>query len=329
MSADEQRELNKMLSDCAVECMSNHPIEAPPLAYAETASEAGVGKMSQWTTSDGTRFFPAGRTVDILKPGSYEIKHHSVKGYYFEKILVKQDGLVRFPESNSEKVISDIQNFWNKEDAYKNFGLTYKRGIILWGPPGSGKSCTIQIIMNDVIERGGIVLKFNVHPSMFMEALRIFREVQPDTRVLVLMEDIDSILQNNPESEVINILDGVDRVEKVVFLATTNYPERLGSRIINRPSRFDKRFRMPTPNKKCRRLYFEHLIKNVKKNDIDIDIDIDKWVKQTENMSIAHLKELFVSVCILNNNYSEAIEILQAMNEHHPDSEKKSMGFYR
>ena len=112
-----------------------------------------------------------------------------------------------------------------------------------------------------------------------------------------------------------NILDGVDMIDKVVFLATTNYPERLGKRIINRPSRFDKRFKIDTPNKNSRKTYFEFLFskcKNAKVEEID---NIDKWVSDTDKMSIAHLKELFIAVVILGNDYDMALKNLKDMKK--------------
>ena len=246
---------------------------------------------------------------------------------FFQKIPVKTDGLIRFPETNSEKVIGEINKFWTREHLFKRHSLTYKRGIILWGPPGSGKSCTVQLITADVIKRGGVVFKFG-SPDLFISGVRIFREIQPDTPMVVLMEDIDSIIESYSESEVLNILDGVDQVEKAVYLATTNYPERLGSRIINRPSRFDKRFKMPHPGAASRRLYFEHIFveDTLKENDVDLD----KWVKDTVGMSISHLKELFVAVCILGDDYKEAIETLRTMIETNPksdDDEGNKLGF--
>jgi hypothetical protein len=328
MSSENQRALNAILSQSqegpAIRHRSVPKSCAPPLACYGDEEKEGFGKMTQWTTSDGTRFFPAGRTFGKLDPGVYEVKFSNTRGHYFERIQVKTEGLLRFPESESEKVIGEIQNFWTKEQTYADFGLTYKRGIILWGPPGSGKSCTIQIVMADVIERGGVVFKFNNSPHMLLEGVRIFREVQPDTKIIVLMEDIDSLLEEYGESEVLNILDGVDKIERVVFLATTNYPEKLGDRIINRPSRFDKRFRMPHPNKKCRHLYFEHLLKQNSTIHLP-DVDLDKWISDTSKFSVAHLKELFVAVCILGENYTDAVETLRLMIEDHPKSDEGEM----
>jgi SpoVK/Ycf46/Vps4 family AAA+-type ATPase len=182
--------------------------------------------------------------------------------------------------------------------------------------------------MRDVVDRGGVVVKFT-HPSLFTEGMRVFREIEPQTPIVVLMEDIDSTLQHYNESEVLNILDGVNQIEKAVFLATTNYPEELGERIINRPSRFDKRFKIDHPNPESRRMYFEYLIGPDR--IAELNIPLDQWVQDTEDFSLAHLKELFVAVVILGDEYQDAIETLSSMREERLDSSKDefkpSMGF--
>ncbi len=268
--------------------------------------------LMQWTTSDEKIFIPTSHTKIKLVPGVYEIKHSQNNGVFFQRIPIKTEGLLRFPQTNCEKVVNEIQTFWNKEDIFKEYKLTYKRGIMLWGPAGGGKTCLMQLVMKDVVERKGVVFKFN-HPSLFLEGMRIFREIEPTTPAVVLMEDIDSIIEINGDSEVLNILDGVDQVEKVVFLASTNYPEKLGARIINRPSRFDKRFKIDHPNAESRRMYFEHIIGKEKIKSLKIDLD--KWVKDTNKFSIAHLKELFVAVVILGDNYNESLKALKSMKE--------------
>ena len=292
-----------------------------------SATALAMGGYCQWATSDNKRFIPSSKTAKKLTPGVYDIHTNPSVGLYFEQIPVLTTGLVRFPETNSDKVVAEIKKFWKKEEIFKEYNLAYKRGIILWGPPGSGKSCTIQLIMQDVVERGGVVIKFTV-PHLFVEGVRKFREIQPNTPIIVLMEDIDSILEHFSESEVLNILDGVNQIDKVVFLATTNYPERLGTRIINRPSRFDKRFKIGHPNPESRKLYFEYIIGVDKIKELNIDLD--KWVEDTEGFSIAHLKELFTAVVILGDAYDDSIETLSTMKEvpkSIDDEYKKTLGF--
>lgn len=296
--------------------------------------EGLLNSYVHWTTSDGRVFIPAAKTTPKLTPGVYEIDQSQNIGLYFEKIPVKTEGLIRFPDTNSDRVVNEIQKFWDRESIFQEYKLTYKRGILLYGPPGSGKSCTIQLIMEDVVNREGIVIKFT-DPYLFIDGMRVLRQIQYDTPVVVIMEDVDSTLEIYNESEILNILDGVNEVRKVVFLATTNYPEKLGARIVNRPSRFDKRFRIGFPSPASRKMYFEHLIAG--KTPKELGIDLDKWVADTDEMSIAHLKELFVATVILGDPYEEAIETLQSMTEHLEDKDydsnigfaiKKSNNFY-
>jgi ATP-dependent 26S proteasome regulatory subunit len=291
-------------------------LEKPPESY-------DFSGLKQFTTSDGKKFYPAGSTVDKITPGIYDIQVDNMKGICFQKIDVKTDGLIRFPETNSECVVEEISKFWEREHLFEKYQLNYKRGLLLYGPPGSGKSSTIQLICEDVINREGVVFKFTA-PGIFSDGLRIFREIQKQTPVVVLMEDIDSIIDSYNESEILNILDGVDQISKVLYLATSNYPERLGQRLLNRPSRFDKRFKMGHPKKKSREIYFNHLIDEETRKSFNIDID--QWVDDTNGMSIAHLKELFITVCILGNDYKESIDILRGMMEEKPSSFEDDTG---
>lgn len=288
------------------------------------------GNITQWNTPDGQRFLPSGETVEKLIPGLYDIRvSHSV-GLYFDKLQFSTESILMFPDSKSEEVVREIQKFWERERFFKEregkTPIKYKRGIILYGPAGSGKTSTIALVMKDVIDRGGVVFVFS-DPDTFIEGVRVFRKVQPNTKIVVLMEDIDVILQRHDESTVLNILDGVNSFEDVVFLATTNYPEKLGDRIINRPSRFDKRIKIGFPCSAARKMYLEHLL--TKTEIKEKAIDINKWVEDTEEFSLAHLKELVVSVVILDNNYEEAIKTLKKMKEIVLTSEEddKKIGF--
>jgi DNA replication protein DnaC len=329
---DENDELNHILAtapptdDVGVRMKRrfNEPSEicqSPPVEEAEDKFDT---TMVQWSTSNGVIYIPTGHTVDVLKPGYYEIAAHPNIGLYFEKIPVKTDGLLEFPDANTKRVTTEIKKFWNSEDKFRERNLTYKRGIILWGPPGGGKSCTLQLVSRDVIERGGIVIKFTA-PGYFSAGIRKLREIQPETPVVVLMEDIDSTIVHYSETEVINILDGVDRMDKIVFLATTNYPEKLGQRIMNRPSRFDKRYKVGYPNAASRKLYLEYLL-----GDKPLEVvDVDKWVEDTQDFSIAHLKELFVAVVVFEDTYDEALKTLKTMKTEVTswgEEEKQRMG---
>jgi len=296
-------------------------------AYQEEEDEEKMERgLCQFSTQDNISFFPTYKTVKKLPPSYYEINNSPNHGIYFEKLPVISGDLIRFPDSISDLVIDEISKFWEREDIFKQYSLNYKRGILLYGPPGSGKSSMLKLVCNDVISRGGCVVKFTV-PDLFVTGMRSFRKIEPDKPVVVLMEDIDAIVERHNESTVLNILDGVDELNKVLFLATTNYPEKLGKRVLNRPSRFDRRIKIGPPDNTCRKLYFEHIFNEHENN---FEFDLDKWVEDTDGMSIAHLKELFISVCILGNDYEDAIQILNEMHTEVPNSGedyRKKVGF--
>jgi hypothetical protein len=284
--------------------------QARHIGDTETAARpAQFKRLAQWAMLNEHTYLPTGETSAKLRPGVYEIAQTD-SGVVFQEIPVKTEGLIRFPQSNSETVIEDIQKFWQREHLFREFNLTYKRGILVYGPPGSGKSCTLQFLCADVIARGGIVVKFN-HPYLFSQGMRKMRDIEPETPVVGLMEDLDSLLEHHSETEVLNILDGIDSIDRIVFLASTNYPERLGGRIVNRPSRFDKRVFIGHPNDESRSLYLHFLLEDKGSHGVDIAC----WAADTRGFSIAHLKELFISVVIQGDDYQETLGVLRGMGK--------------
>lgn len=257
----------------------------------------------QWSTPDDKTYFPIGKTTNVLPPGCYSVEE-SMQGPFLQKQSTKKGGLIKLPDSSSEKVVHEIKKFWDSKQKFMEHNMPYKRGILMYGPPGSGKTSAIREVMEDVESRDGISLEFK-YPETFMVGYNMIRDIHQDRPIIALMEDIDSIIERCSESSFLNILDGVNDLNNVVFLATTNYPERLGSRIFNRPSRFDKRFQIGMPTSESRKIYLE--AKGVDSNAVG------RWVEDTDGLSIAHLAELYTAVKVLGESYDEAIEIVKGM----------------
>lgn len=273
------------------------------------------GGYIQWSVSDNGKYIPCFKTVKKVPPGIYEMRMSQQMGFHIQKQLHFSDDLIELPMKETQEILEDVKKFWGREDVFKKYGYTHKRGILMHGPPGCGKSYLIQVLAKHLIkEMKGIVINLKDYDGveLFLNyAGPVIRSIEKDTPIIVIMEDIDNILDysNSILTKVLNMLDGLKQINKVVYIATTNYPEKLQERISNRPSRFDRKYRISTPDAKVREHYIRHKLK-----DEDISkIDIKKWVEATDKLSIAHIKELIISTIIFDIPFEEALFLLKDM----------------
>jgi SpoVK/Ycf46/Vps4 family AAA+-type ATPase len=272
---------------------------------------------------------PAQTTKKRLDAGLYEIKYNSgIGSYTMIHQKLNADELFFLPSEEIDGVIDDVKKFWSKIDIFKTYKFAHKRGILLYGEPGCGKSCIIQLCMKHIIEEmDGIVINIKDDDDVecYISFIANFRQVEPTRPLIVIMEDIDSILGEDryATSRVLNILDGIKQIENVVYIATTNYPEKLEERVTNRPSRFDRRYKVELPNSEMRKAYFEH---KIPASDLS-DIDIKLWVKDSEGMSIAHLREIVISTIVLGNTYDDTMSRLKALKKAPRVKGGNSIGF--
>jgi hypothetical protein len=268
-------------------------------------------KSDHWASVDDRVFFPRSNEREFaeLPCGVYDI-HSSPHGLYF-KLRKEQDlsELIRFSDTQIDEAVAEIKSFWTKKKLFNKHNFPFRRGILLYGPPGSGKSCAIKMIMDDVVKMNGIAVMF-CDPDLFNRSMEFLREIQKTTPVVIVIEDIDSWLSDY-EATITDILDGHCGYEDIVFLATTNNINSISDRIKNRPSRFDKRIYIGSPNLETRKEYIANLIG--KSDDFKSIVQIDTWAKDCENLTFAHMKELFLSVCFFDCDYKLTLERMSEM----------------
>jgi hypothetical protein len=262
--------------------------------------------VESWVTLDNKNFFFSFKCVDTIPSGLYSMTYNDSQGYGLSKMDYKGEDFFNLPSLPHEQIVKDLQIFWDNKEKFIKYKLNPKRGIILHGDPGCGKTSLIYLLVEEIKRRNGISVYFDM-PDNWVEIAKLIRKVEVDRPILCIIEDIDLVIEKFGEEVFLNFLDGLNSITNVVYVATTNNIEKIPDRIKDRPSRFDKKYEIKKPDDSDRELYFKTklLPEDLKK------YNITKLVKDTKNFTMAHLKEAFISLYILGNDYSEVISRLK------------------
>jgi hypothetical protein len=269
----------------------------------------------QFTISAPGQFQICGRTLRQLPAGAYTCLVDNCWNPLYQIRDLQVDELIDFPDSLPSRILHEVDRFWDQGERFARLGFLHRRGYLLYGKQGSGKSSLIHQIIARLLAQGHVAF-FCQHPSYFVRCMERFRAVEPERPIVCVFEDIDAIIQNYGDSDLLQWLDGNHQVNKAVNLASTNYPEKLDRRIIARPRRFDRVLRIEAPDARLRSAYFAR-----KLPDLGAD-DRQHWVRLTEGLPFAALAELIISVCCLGHELEATIALLKSLDEHEPSSKE-------
>lgn len=271
-------------------------------------------KVRRWSYNGDTHW-PASETTDRLDAGFYRFDHQPNIGPCVIRSSISVDNLIRLPDTAAAEVLSEFAQFWTLRERFAARGFLHKRGILLWGPPGSGKTSSLMQMAADIIaQHEGIVCQIE-NAALAGACLQQIRKIEPDRPIVALIEDLDALVNRHGENEYLSLLDGEAQVDRIVFVATTNYPERLDKRFVDRPSRFDTVRWIGMPTAAARRVYLQ-----AKEPSLQDD-ELQTWVRETDGFSVAHLRELVILVKCFGRSLDQAIARLERMRVK-PDSEQ-------
>lgn len=294
---------------------------------------------SQWSVVGENAIVAVSNTFPTLEAGYYSICTSPQTGMFFVKNEIELNKLYRLPNKATDIVLDDISKFWTLENTYKKYNRVFRRNYLLYSSPGTGKTSLINLMCQELIEKyNGIVFSLTsaMEIELYVDAVRRIRAIEPDRKIITIIEDIDNFISSNENSQspldsyLLNILDGNMKIGNVVTIATTNYIEKIAERYKNRPSRFDRVIEFPLPNKESRRIFIE---KTVVPEDLS-KIDVEKWVDKTEGYTIDHINELILLFFVFGHSEEEAFETINSMVENNSNlknvtsiSKNKTMGF--
>ncbi|KAF7332044.1 ATP-dependent Zn protease [Mycena kentingensis (nom. inval.)] len=197
----------------------------------------------------------------------------------------------------------DIYGFFTSEPIYKKYAIPWKRGLIMYGPPGNGKTISIKVVMKTCDALGFAPLYVKSFQSWMGEegAMReVFNKARQLSPCVVVLEDLDALINDRNRSFFLNELDGLQGNDGLLVIGTTNHFDRLDPGLSTRPSRFDRKYLFDDPDREERALYAKYWQGKLKSNsEIEFpDSLIEEVADQTKQFSFAYLKEAFVSALV-------------------------------
>jgi len=263
------------------------------------------------TNPEGTLYWGTSNVEENIPPGLYRCAHRDDVGPCFNKLIIETDTLIRLPDMVCNEVIDQIQEFWSDrvKKSMEERGFMHKRGIMMYGEPGSGKTCTIQVLVQMLINAGGIAI-YAEDPAILSNCLQLLRRIESERPVIVILEDFDTLTdRDHRENNWLAVLDGEAQIKNVVFLATTNYIEQIDKRFVDRPSRFDIIMPVPMPTARDRAAFIRY------KEPSLTDEELYEWVQASVGFSLAHVKEIIISVICFGKPLEETIDRLNSQRK--------------
>lgn len=291
-----------------LEATSPAPLISADSNWAQIAASARC-----WAQS-GDAFFPVTEVVQELPSGAYRCRQ-SQNGPYLEKMPIEIDSLLNLPDSAVETLLAEFKKFWTLRKNFAERGFTFKRGLLMWGPPGSGKTSAIWQMTQELVRSYRGVVVFVEEPQLATICISLLRRIEPERPMITIMEDLDALVGRHGDHGFLALLDGETQISNVVHVATTNYPEYLDRRFVDRPSRFDTIMRVGMPSPQARRVYFK-----AKEPSLDAET-LERWVRRTEDYSIAHLREVIIAIKCFDQEEGAVFDRLDQMRSQKIESD--------
>jgi SpoVK/Ycf46/Vps4 family AAA+-type ATPase len=246
-------------------------------------------------------------------PGIFTVVSVPLQGLTLKRTSFVSDSILE-EFVHTKDIDERINCFFSKLDVYKKHGIEVpKRNVLLYGPPGSGKSTALIKIANKYSQDGKtlvIIYPTDKIDSYEIKSLIRNLEYKGVEKMILIVEDIGGVeidqVKMRSDSSLLSLLDNQEKTFTLptLIIATTNFPEIFLGNIMNRPGRFDDKIEVGYPEGEQRKKLLMFFTKD-SANEAAQALMLDK---RTREFSPAHIKESIIRSEIYDKKLDVVIE---------------------
>lgn len=248
----------------------------------------------------------------IAEPGIFSIIATPM-GLNLAKTSFVQDSILE-EFVHTKDIETKVESFFSKFHVYKKYGIEIpKRNILLYGPPGSGKSTAlIKVATKYAKDNETVVITYATDKFDSYEVKSLIKRLKYNgpKKLVLIVEDIGGVeideVKMRSDSSLLSLLDNQEKIFKIptLIIATTNFPEVFLGNLTNRPGRFDDKIEVGYPDGEARK----KLLMFFTQNQASTESQVLMSDKKTQEFSPAHIKEAIIRSELYDKTIEEVIK---------------------
>ncbi|MEM1541181.1 MAG: CDC48 family AAA ATPase [Ignisphaera sp.] len=205
-------------------------------------------------------------------------------------------------EEVKEKIREIVELPLKHPELFERLGIDPPKGILLYGPPGCGKTLLAKALANETgayfIAINGPEIMSKYYGESEQRLRQIFEEAEKNAPAIIFIDELDALAPKREEvvgevekrvvAQLLTLMDGLKERGRVVVIGATNRPEAVDP-ALRRPGRFDREIEVPPPDRRARR---EILAVHTRNVPLSEDVDLDKLAEITHGYTGADLSAL-------------------------------------